>query len=132
MVITQYPARVSPIDYDKQAFPVPGSAEPGYTPIYRNAGNPDVTTSETTYDLFAIGRSKSGNKPCLGHRPWNSTLGDYEKTLTWLTYGEVEELRTAVGSGLAYLAKEGKLGSGVGVSNWMLATWCQNRPGKRI
>lgn len=130
MATTQLPEKAGVVDYAKQAFIVPGSEEPGYTPIYRNARNPNVTTSETTYELFALGREKSGKKPCLGHRPWDSSIGDFKTVLEWLTYDEVEELRTAVGSGLAHLAKEGKLGNGVGLSNWMLATWCQNRPGE--
>jgi long-chain acyl-CoA synthetase len=132
MVMTQFVAKVGQTDYDKQAITVPGSQEPGYSPIYRNAMNPNVTTSETIYDLFTVGRNKSGNKPCLGHRPWDASIGDFSKTLSWLTYGEVEELRTAVGSGLAHLAKEGKLGNGVGISNWMIGIWCQNRPGEFI
>jgi long-chain acyl-CoA synthetase len=130
MVITQYPERFGGVDVDKQAIIVPGSEKEGYTPIYKNALNPSVTTSETIYDLFAVGREKSANKPCLGHRPWDPSIGDYKAEVVWITYAEVEELRTAVGSGLANLAKEGKLGSGVGVSNWMLSTWCQNRPGE--
>ncbi|UZJ57447.1 hypothetical protein CBS101457_006767 [Exobasidium rhododendri] len=132
MVVTQFPERVTNIDHTRQSIPVPGTEKEGFSPIYRNSINPNITTSETIYDLFHVGRERSPNKPCLGHRPWDSTVGDFKREYVWLTYGEVEELRTAVGSGLSQLVKDGKLGPGVGQSDWTIGIWCQNRPEYQI
>jgi long-chain acyl-CoA synthetase len=130
MVLTRFPERVTTVDHSRQALAVPGTEKDGYSAIYRNAINPDVKTSETVYDIFHVGREKSANKPCLGHRPWDSAVGDFKKEFSWLTYAEVEELRTAVGSGLSQLVKEGKVGENVGESDWTIGIWCQNRPGE--
>ena len=130
MVVTQYPEKVTSYNYDQQALPVPGSEEPGYSAIYRNTLNPEIKTAETIYDVFHVGREKAANKPCLGHREWDSSVGDYKKEFTWITYAEVEELRTAVGSGLCKLVKDKKLGDAVGLTDWTVGIWCQNRPGE--
>jgi hypothetical protein len=58
MVMTQFPERVTSFNYDKQSIAIPGSEKEGYSPIYQNATNPGVKTSETIYDLFHIGREK--------------------------------------------------------------------------
>lgn len=128
MVIAQFPEKTSEWNYDQQAVIVPGSEKEGYSPIYRNVVNPDIKSAETMYDIFHIGREKSPNKPCLGHRPWDPATGDFKREFSWLTYAEVEELRTAVGSGLCQLVEGGKLGDGVGISHWNVGIWCQNRP----
>lgn len=128
MVITHFPEKVEKWPTDVQALPVPGTDQPGYTPIWRNAVRPELSTQETTYDVFSVGRQKSPNLPCLGHRAWDNATGDFSKTYSWLTYAEVEELRTAVGSGVTKLLQDGKLGEGLAPSHWMTAIWLQNRP----
>lgn len=107
---------------------VPGSAEEGYSHIYRNGAVPYLTCPETYYDVFNAGRQKSHDKPCLGWRPYDVATGTFLPRYEWLTYDDVEERRTAIASGLAYLASTGKLGQGLPKSNWTVSIWSQNRP----
>lgn len=130
MVIANLPNTVTEFNFSKQAVPVPGSEKPGFSPIYQSVIHPDLKTTETIYDVFSVGRQLSGNKKCLGQRDWDAAAGDFKKEFTWLTYNEVEELRTAIGSAVSKLAKDGKLGDGVGETDFTVAFWSQNRPGK--
>lgn len=112
----------------QQSVPVPGSEKEGYTPVYRNSAVPELTTRETYYDVFNIGREKAHDRPCLGWRPFDFESGTFLPKYVWMTYDEVEEQRTAVASALAHLAASGKLGQGLPKSNWTVGIWCQNRP----
>lgn len=107
---------------------MPGSAQEGYTPIYRNSAVPYLQTSETYYDVFNIGRERAHDQPCLGWRPFDAAKGVFADHYEWLTYDQVEEQRTAIASGLAHLAAEGKLGQGLPKTHWTVAIWAQNRP----
>lgn len=128
MVAQKLPDPPAEIDLNRQAAPVPGTELEGHSNIYHNMIHPLLKTTETTYDLFVTGLQKSGDKPCLGHRPWDPATGDYKREYVWLSYKEVEERRTAIGSAVAKLAKDGVLGDGVGVSDFSTAFWSQNRP----
>ncbi|PWN35845.1 acetyl-CoA synthetase-like protein [Meira miltonrushii] len=125
---SELPAPVTEFDLDKQSVPVPGSDAPGFSHIYQSALHAGLQTTETNYDLFAVGRQKSGDKPCLGYRPWDASIGDFKKEYQWITYNQVEEFRTAIGSAVTKLQKDGKLGDGVGMTNFTCAFWSQNRP----
>jgi long-chain acyl-CoA synthetase len=112
----------------KQSIEMPGTAQEGYSAIYRNSAVPYLSTNETYYDIFNRGRELSHNKPCLGWRPYDVEKAVYLPKYEWITYDEVEERRTAVASGLAHLAASGKLGQGLPKTHWTVSIWCQNRP----
>ncbi|CEH15053.1 Long-chain acyl-CoA synthetases (AMP-forming) [Ceraceosorus bombacis] len=128
MVISTFPEPPKVWPLDVQAVPVPGTEKDGHTPIFRNAAVPEFTTQESMYDVFAVGRDRDPQAPYLGIRPWNPAKKDFERRFEWLTYAQAEELRTAVGSALGKLAKEGQLGQGVPDKQWTCGAWMQNRP----
>ncbi|EPQ27286.1 uncharacterized protein PFL1_05209 [Pseudozyma flocculosa PF-1] len=113
---------------DKQTLPVPGTQKPGFSAIYRNAAVPELKTTQTTYDIFARGKSFDPKAQCAGWRPWNADKKNFENYYEWLSYDEVEEQRTAVGSALTHLARQGKLGDDVGDRDWSVGLWVLNRP----
>ncbi|KAK0567486.1 medium-chain fatty acid-CoA ligase faa2 [Tilletia horrida] len=130
-----------PLNYDlkRQVVLVPGSAKPGYTAAYANAVWPDVNLSLTTYDLFNMGRNLNPDAPCLGRRPWltlppnhpSGKKADFAPYFEWITYAQVEELRTAVGSALTHLSRTGALsvdGQSSNDTQWPTAIWTLNRP----
>lgn len=117
-------------DLSKQSIAVPNSAEEGYSPIYRNSAVPYLETTETYYEVFNIGREKSHDRPFLGWRAFDAAKGTFATEYSWLTYDEVEERRTAIGSGLANLASSGALGIQLPQTHWTVGIWCQNRPGE--
>ncbi|KAL9931287.1 hypothetical protein V8E36_009797 [Tilletia maclaganii] len=133
---------VSPIkfDLDRQAIILPGTEQAGYTPVYTSAALPDVNVKATTYDLFNMGRDIDPQAPCLGRRPWitlpanhpSGKIADFAPYYEWLSYEQVEEQRTAIGSALTHLARTGALSpdgkSPVADTEWHVALWCQNRP----
>ena len=123
-----HPSRSWPLQ--QQSVEVPGSQQPGFSPIIRNAVVPELTTTETFYDLFAIGRDRNPGAHYLGRRPWDAAKRDFAPHFEWLTYAQVEEQRTALGSAMSQLQKDGVLGDGFPATDWTLATWIQNRPGE--
>jgi long-chain acyl-CoA synthetase len=88
-----------------QSIALPGSKEPGYSPIYRNAKCPDALmpyeTSEVTtlFESFERSVKLSGKNDCVGHREYNratKTWGPY----VWETFEEIHIRRNNFGSGL--------------------------------
>lgn len=80
----------------KQAIPIEGSQEPGYSAVYRNIHCPDRLISSThpkisTFaQLFEATVTTSPKAPALGERTYNNTTkkwGPYE----YQTYAEVDE-----------------------------------------
>ena len=124
---TDLPPEIS-FPLDKQMLPVPGTKEPGFSPIYKSAAQPDFKTTCTLYETLLRAKDENLKNDCTGWRPWNPVTKDFEKHYEWYTYEEVEEERTAIGSGLGYLAKQGRLGSDVGASEWTVGIWTLNRP----
>ncbi|KAN0062945.1 medium-chain fatty acid-CoA ligase faa2 [Thecaphora frezii] len=113
---------------DKQTLPVPGTQEPGYSAIYRNAAVPVLKTSGTMYDLFNLGKAANPKADCAGWRPWNKDNKNFEPFFEWISYDDVEEQRTAIGSALTHLARQGKFGDGIGDRDWSVGLWVLNRP----
>ena len=113
---------------DKLSIEVPGSAKPGFTSIFRNRLCPEVEVTNTAYDLFSQARDRSPNTECCGQRPWDFVKGDFAPKFEWYTYAEIEELRTALGSGLTQLVKEGRLGKDLPLTDWCGAYWTNNKP----
>ena len=72
--------------------------------------------------MCACSVAKFGGNPCLGRRPISSEgeAGPYE----WLTYAEVGERVSAIGSGLMTLGHKahGRIGVyGINAPEWMMA-----------
>ncbi len=87
---------------------IEGTDSPGSGPIHRN---PDAVEQlivfpaegglETLYDSFQAGVLKSGDGPCLGHRPVvDGVAGDY----VWQSYVQVNARARSFGSGLSNLS----------------------------
>ncbi|SJX65508.1 related to Long-chain-fatty-acid--CoA ligase 6 [Sporisorium reilianum f. sp. reilianum] len=117
-----------PFPLDKQMLPVPGTKQPGFSPIYRSAAQPDYHTDCTLYDTLLRAKNENLKSDVAGWRPWNPVSKNFENFHEWYTFEEVEEERTAIGSGLGYLAKQGRLGSDVGETGWTAGLWVLNRP----
>ncbi|TKY88108.1 hypothetical protein EX895_002818 [Sporisorium graminicola] len=117
-----------PFPLDKQMLPVPGTKQPGFSHIYKSAAQPEFKTESTLYDGLLRAKNENLKNDLAGWRPWNPVTKDFEKFYEWYTYEEVEEERTAIGSGLGYLAKQGRLGDDVGASGWTAGLWTLNRP----
>ncbi|RVX72854.1 hypothetical protein B0A52_03207 [Exophiala mesophila] len=108
---------------------IPGSEQPGRSPIYRHHKNKDGLLQtldpavQTAHDIFESSAQKYPHSPCLGYRPYDSAksaYGSYE----WLDYETVQKRRADFGAGLVEIhTRQGITGSGYGVG-----LWCQNRP----
>ncbi|EDO46335.1 predicted protein [Nematostella vectensis] len=109
-----------PVNPHKQSIEIPGD---NYA--RRSAMSEELTAymfedCRTTHEVFLRGARISGDKPCLGHRVTEG--GPYE----WLTYNEVLNRASNVGSGLQELGSndvEGDTFIGVYASNkieWVL------------
>ncbi|EEA22934.1 medium-chain fatty acid-CoA ligase faa2 [Talaromyces marneffei ATCC 18224] len=111
------------------SVPIPGSAQPGRTPIYRawNHSHELLTTLDpavtTLHEMFESTANRLPKSRCLGRRPYDATtksFGPYQ----WIDYQTVQRRRANLGVGLVELHKKhghpgGKHGVGL---------WCQNRP----
>lgn len=115
----------------KMGVQIPGSKTQGYSHVYKNGIYPgQFTTSRqqrdlvrleiltdicadvllgtdehktrTAYDCFARGLSRSADKNCLGHRPYDPTTKTWGKYV-WQTYEQVAKRRDAIGSGIVKL-----------------------------
>ncbi|SPO31184.1 related to Long-chain-fatty-acid--CoA ligase 6 [Ustilago trichophora] len=112
---------------DKQMLPVPGSKTPGFSPIYKSAAQPEWHTTCTVYETLLRAKDENLNDPVAGWRPWNPVTRNFENHFEWYTHEEIEEERTAIGSGLGALAKQGRLGD-IGQTEWTVGMWMLNRP----
>ena len=113
---------------DMQSIEVPGSAKPGYTPIFRNRAVPELIITDTAYTLFNHTVQTTPNNDFVGARPWDWAKGDFGDKFEFITYAQAEELRTSLGSALTQMAKDGKLGDACPETNWCYAMWANNRP----
>lgn len=109
-------------------LPVPGSKTPGFSSIYKSAAQPEFQTNCTVYETLLRAKEENLKQQVAGWRPWNSITKNFETHYEWYTHEEVEEERTAIGSGLGVLAKQGRLGQGIGETDWTVAIWTLNRP----
>ncbi|KIS66458.1 uncharacterized protein UMAG_05450 [Mycosarcoma maydis] len=126
-MVTDLPAEIH-FPLEKQMLPVAGSKEPGFSHIYKSAALPDFSTDCTVYETLLRAKDDNLNQDLAGWRPWNPITKDFEKHFEWYSYQEVEEERTAIGSALGHLAKQGVLGENLGASEWTAGIWTLNRP----
>eukprot|EP01117_Protostelium_nocturnum_P005807 TRINITY_DN2096_c0_g1_i1.p1 TRINITY_DN2096_c0_g1~~TRINITY_DN2096_c0_g1_i1.p1 ORF type:complete len:742 (+),score=270.69 TRINITY_DN2096_c0_g1_i1:125-2350(+) len=134
------------IDLARQSVAVPGSQEPGYSPIFRNALLPDrlmVTDDEavhTLYDNFNKGVALAPSGPCAGHRRYDPLTKKYSDTYYWQTYKDIEARRDLFGAGLMKVREEiglhnSKIGKLKGFTDkyqgpqgFTVGIWSLNRP----
>lgn len=95
----------------KQAVPIPGSQEPGYSAVYRNSHCPDRLISSphpnisTFTQLFDVAVAHGPNMPCLGQRHYDVATkkwGPYE----FQTYAEVNERAKNTAAGIVNIVEE--------------------------
>ncbi|ODQ82391.1 hypothetical protein BABINDRAFT_158996 [Babjeviella inositovora NRRL Y-12698] len=89
------------------AVALPDSAEPGYSPVYRNRCARDGLYATlhpaltTLHDAFEYARATYATQPCLGARlRTGARLDDF---YTWETYEEVYQRKNRIGAGLLYM-----------------------------
>lgn len=95
----------------KEAVPLPNSAEPGYSAIYRNKTFPEalkwaISPQLTTiYELLINSFKYYSNKPAFAWREYDYETGKSAPDYTSITYLELNKTRSALGAGLMYLLK---------------------------
>ncbi|KAK7208558.1 hypothetical protein BZA70DRAFT_298632 [Myxozyma melibiosi] len=115
-----------------QGVPLPDSARPGYSSVYRNAAfvdrliqtpHPDIRTQ---YDAFQYSVSHFGSRNMLGHRVLVDPARDLWSPYIWQTYDTIAERRTNCGSGLCYLNEH--VAKNAKDTQYALTLFSQNRP----
>ncbi len=117
-----------PFPLEKQMLPVPGTKQPGFSSHLQERRSAEYKTTCTVYETLLRGKDENLKSEAAGWRPWNPVTKNFENHFEWYTYEEVEEERTAIGSGLGYLAKSGRLGSDVGPPSGPLVSGCSTVP----
>jgi long-chain acyl-CoA synthetase len=112
------------------AVPLPGTARPGRTPVYRHwrfRDQPLIWTYDpniqTIHDLFEDSVRRRPGSRCLGTRHWDSNSGDWDDKFTWLSYSDVAERRKRLGAGIMELHRA----MGVTEDKFPVGLWSQNR-----
>lgn len=94
-----------------QAVALPGSKEPGYSAVYRNAHTPDRLISSshpsvsTLVHLFEASTKHSPKAPCLGERSFNQATKAWGP-FTFQNYEEVKQRALHVSSGIVNIVEE--------------------------
>lgn len=110
---------------------VPGSQQPGYTPIYRSQKvgttgplpktlDPSITTM---HEAFEAASKKYPDNKCLGWREQDKKTrkwGPYQ----WMDYKTVQQRRLDLGAGIVQVHEE----LGLGLGKFPVGLWAQNRP----
>ena len=116
---------------DKQMIEVPGTAKPGFTPVYRNAAFPMDPPDDRPYNLFKKRVAENPDAKCLGHRPWDEKKNDLADYFEWRTYAQTDAEVTALGSAISWFQEQGWLKprendkniSEPGISGFTVAYW---------
>lgn len=91
-----------------KAIPLPGTAKPGYSPIYRNSSSLDKLIPnpspglDTLHALFQNAVDLFGDDDCLGERKVSKD-GSIDDFFTFETYSQINERRIDIASGLIQL-----------------------------
>ncbi|CDR37909.1 CYFA0S01e19064g1_1 [Cyberlindnera fabianii] len=97
-----------PKDKLYQSVPVPGSKEPGFSPVYRNAAHPDGTIPyvapglSTLHELFENAVELFGDSDCLGERKRRAD-GSIDNFYTYESYSRIDQRRLSIASGIIQL-----------------------------
>jgi len=111
--------------------PLPASARPGRTAIYRHwrmRDRPLMWTYDpniqTIHDLFENSVHLKPTSRCLGARRWDPARKEWDDRFTWQTFAEVAERRKRLGAGIMELHRA----MGITEDKFAVGLWCQNRP----
>lgn len=112
------------------SVPIPGSAAPGRSAVYRHWKfvdqplldrlAPNITTP---FEAFENAVQRYPKNKCLGHRPYDPVTKKFGQYV-WQDYSQVAERRKNLGAGLVHLHRQ----AGVTGSKYGIGLWCQNRP----
>jgi long-chain acyl-CoA synthetase len=112
------------------AVPIPGTAHPGRTAVYRHwrfRDQPLVWTfdpnMQTMHDLFEDSVRRRPAARCLGTRRWDPATGAWDHKYSWTTYTEVAERRKYFGAGILELHRA----VGITEDKFPVGLWSQNR-----
>lgn len=92
------------------SIPVPGTAKPGYSPVFRNKAFPNglkegvLPEIATYHDIFELAVKSYTNEPAIAKRaydPVTKVNGDYHAK----TYAEINKEKNDLGSGVLFLLK---------------------------
>jgi len=96
-------------DKESQIIEVPGSQEPGFSPVYRNKSHPDGfdmpvkegKIMDNVWAVFDASATEFGDQPCMGWRPYleDGTRGDFET----MNYSQTKEACELIASGLTQI-----------------------------
>lgn len=117
----------------KQAAPVPGSQNDGYSPIYRNTLSPDRLLScfdrrlATIYEHFLFSVRRWPNHDCLGFRPYDEETGKFLDYYQFWSFEEVERKSRRIGAGILSLVNV-KRRKSLGCNDFIVAILSHNKP----
>lgn len=117
---------------EKQAAPVPGSQEDGYSPIYRSTLSPDRLIScfdrnlATIYHHFLFSERRWPDRDCLGYRPYDEVSGKFLEYYHFLSFREVERRSRHIGGGILSLVNV-KRGKPLNSNDFVVAILSHNR-----
>lgn len=109
------------------AKPVPGSQQPGFSAIYRNALAEQVPSYMVPAALFQEAVRAVGSSRFIGRRPWDFAKGQLANHFAWQTYAEADVQVQQLGSALTHWAAVGELGQSL-PSDFTVALWAPNTP----
>lgn len=95
----------------KESVPIPNTAEPGFSSIYRNKSYPRALKCalspqlNTYYAILANSYKNFASRPALAFREYNYETGVSAPSYTSITYAELDKTRKNLGAGLMYLLK---------------------------
>lgn len=116
----------------KQAAPVPGSQEDGYSPIFRSTLSPDRLLSCfderlcTLYDHFKFSVKRWPKNDCLGYRALDHATGEFMDHYHFLSFEEVERRSRHIGGGIMSLVNV-KRRKPLNSNDFMVAILSHNR-----
>lgn len=100
-----------PKEVSKYSVPIPGSEEPGFSPIYRNKCFPNKMKEapmphlNTYHTLMENAIKYNGDKPIFGYRKYDYNAQILDDEYSYITFNEMSKMKNDFASGLLYLLK---------------------------
>lgn len=117
----------------KQAVPLEGSEEKGYSAVYRSSLSPDHLFTcfdkrlSTLYEHFLFACKLWPKNDCLGHRRYDPIAEKFEDYYHFQSYEEVEKISRHVGSGIMSLVNT-KRGKALNSNDFIVSILSHNNP----
>ncbi|KAG7666335.1 uncharacterized protein J8A68_000125 [[Candida] subhashii] len=98
-----------PTEYSSRATKIPGTDEPGYTEIYRNAATPGCIKShlvpglDTYHAVFKSSSRRYKDRPCFGVHEYDYENDQHMERYATISYGEANERKKNLAAGLLFL-----------------------------